>query len=91
MSFRATLTAIDPCLSVAALSAASDTCRHALCNAQVNWFALISLANRYLVAPALWTAVVQTEPLEAVPDDVRRSQSNSGPQRATPYLIHRAA
>ena len=71
MSFRATLTAIDRCLSVAASCIKFEECHHTICDARIDWVALIALANRYLVAPGLWTALVQTEPLQQVPEDVR--------------------
>ena len=69
MSFRVTLAAMDRCLAVAASCAKVEECR--ICDRRINWFALLALANRYLVAPALWTALVQTEPLQQVPEDVR--------------------
>ena len=71
MSLRATLTAIDRCLSVAASCIKFDECHHAICDARIDWVALIALANRYLIAPALWTALVKTDPSQRVPEDVR--------------------
>jgi glycosyltransferase involved in cell wall biosynthesis len=71
MSLRATLTAIDRCLSVAASCIKFDECHHAICDARIDWVALIALANRYLIAPALWTALVKTDASRRVPEDVR--------------------
>jgi glycosyltransferase involved in cell wall biosynthesis len=71
MSFRLTLTALDRCLAVAASCAKFEECHHAICDPRINWLTLIALANRYLVVPALWTALVQTERLQQVPEDVR--------------------
>jgi glycosyltransferase involved in cell wall biosynthesis len=69
MSFRVTLAAMDRCLAVAASYGKVEECH--VCDRRLNWFALLALANRHLVAPALWTALAQTEPLQQVPEDVR--------------------
>jgi hypothetical protein len=71
MSFRVTLTALDRCLAVAALCPNFEQCHNAICDPRINWSTLIGSANRYLVAPALWTAVVQTEALQQVPENAR--------------------
>ena len=71
MSLRATLTAIDRCLSVAVSAADLDGCRQAISDRRVEWLALISLANRYLVAPALWTTLSRPELGQEVPEDVQ--------------------
>jgi glycosyltransferase involved in cell wall biosynthesis/SAM-dependent methyltransferase len=71
VSFHTTLAAIDRYLAVAASCAKFEECHQARSYAQVDWVALIALANRYLVAPALWTALVQGDPQQRVPADVR--------------------
>src|SRR5262249_25297117 len=71
MSLRVTIAAIDQCLSVAVSSADLDGCRQAVSDGGTEWLALISLANKYLVAPALWTTLSRPELRQQVPEDVQ--------------------
>jgi hypothetical protein len=71
MNLRVTLTAIDRCLSVAVSSANLDCCRQAISEGELEWLTLISLANKHLVAPALWTTLSRPELRQQVPEDVQ--------------------
>jgi hypothetical protein len=70
MSHNITLGALDRCLSLAALgSEIGDS--SLLLDERVDWVALISLANKQLVAPALWTGLDRASVLEQIPADVQ--------------------
>jgi hypothetical protein len=70
MNNRATLAALDQCLRIAAPSNVEEI-RTPACRYEVDWDVFISIANKYLVAPAVWTALVRVSPFREVPEDVR--------------------
>jgi hypothetical protein len=65
------LTAVDRCLSVSDSSEAVELTRQVICEPNLDWLDVVSLANKHLVATALWTSLSRPSFCEFVPQDVR--------------------
>src|SRR5262245_9653073 len=71
MSYDVTIATLDRCLSLATLSPEVEDASQAVLDARMDWVALISLANKHLVVPALWTGLQQACALPQIPEDVQ--------------------
>ena len=71
MSYHITLAALDRCLSLATLSAEVEDFSPLVLDSRIDWVELISLANKQLVAPALWTGLDRVSALQQIPEDVQ--------------------
>jgi hypothetical protein len=65
------LAAVDRCLSVSDSSDDLGLTRRVICDPGLDWLAVVSWANKHLVAPALWTSLSRSSLCEFVPQDVR--------------------
>jgi hypothetical protein len=72
MTSEATRAAIGRFLSVSTTELHLDLCLEAVCDACVDWAAIIAEANRHLVAPALWSTLRQPQLCARLPADVRQ-------------------
>jgi hypothetical protein len=68
MNRSLSLSAVDGCLSV---SDSSNDIVQVICDPRLDWLAVVSLANKHLVAPALWTSLSRAPFREFVPQDVQ--------------------
>jgi Uncharacterised nucleotidyltransferase len=68
MNRSLSLSAVDGCLSV---SDSSNDIVQVIGDPRLDWLAVVSLANKHLVAPALWTSLSRAPFREFVPQDVQ--------------------
>jgi Uncharacterised nucleotidyltransferase len=71
MSQRLALTAVDQCLSVSGSPDDLMLTQRIICDPSLDWAAVVWWANKYFVAPALWTSLSRPLLREFVPLDVR--------------------
>jgi tetratricopeptide (TPR) repeat protein len=72
MSRSPTLTAVDRCLSVSVSSTDIELVRQAIRDPGLDWLTAVALANKHLVAPALWTTLSRPAFQDIVPQDVQQ-------------------
>jgi hypothetical protein len=65
------LTAVDRCLSVSDASDHIALGEQVIRDPRLDWLAVVLLANKHLVAPALWTSLSRRSLCEFIPQDVR--------------------
>jgi hypothetical protein len=71
MSRSLTFTAVDQYLSVSDSPDNVALVRQLVSESRLDWMEVISLANKHLIAPALWTKLSQPPFCELLPQDVR--------------------
>jgi Uncharacterised nucleotidyltransferase len=71
MSRSLTLTAVDQYLSVSDSPDNVALVRQLVSESRLDWMEVISLGNKHLIAPALWTKLSQPPFCELLPQDVR--------------------
>ena len=65
------MAAVDHCLSVSDWPDDLQLTQRVICDPRLDWLAVVWWANKYFVAPALWTSLSRPSLREFVPQDVR--------------------
>src|SRR5262249_49703559 len=71
MNQRLALAAVDLCLSVSDSPDDLKLARQVVCDPSLDWLAVVWWANKYFVAPALWTSLSRPSLRDFIPLDVR--------------------
>ena len=71
MSQRLALAAVDHCLSVSDSPDDLKLAQRVICDPSLDWVAVVWWANKYFVAPALWTSLSRPSLREFIPLDVQ--------------------
>jgi hypothetical protein len=71
MSLSLALAAVDRSLSVSDSPDDLGLTQRIICDPRLDWLAVVCWANKYLVAPALWTSLSRPSFCEFIPQDVR--------------------